>query len=93
MKLAAIDIGSNSIHLVIVDAIPGQRLQLIEREKEMVRLGAGTLTEHRLSDQTIDRAISALKRLRKVAEVNKVERIISTATSASRVAARPSWST
>jgi exopolyphosphatase/guanosine-5'-triphosphate,3'-diphosphate pyrophosphatase len=84
MKLAAIDIGSNSIHLVIVDAITGQRLQLIEREKEMVRLGAGTLTEHRLSDQTIDRAISALKRLRKVAEVNKVERIVSTATSAVR---------
>jgi len=42
MKLAAIDIGSNSIHLVIVRAVQGQHPEIIDREKEMVRLGAGT---------------------------------------------------
>ena len=56
MKLSAIDIGSNSIHLVIAQATPGQHLDIIEREKEMVRLGAGTLRLHRLTKETIDRA-------------------------------------
>jgi exopolyphosphatase/guanosine-5'-triphosphate,3'-diphosphate pyrophosphatase len=84
MKLAAIDVGSNSIHLVVLDAVAGQHPQLIDREKEMVRLGAGTLREHRLSRETIERAIGTLKRFRKVAEGNKVERIIAIATSAVR---------
>ncbi|HMG34754.1 MAG TPA: Ppx/GppA phosphatase family protein [Blastocatellia bacterium] len=84
MKLAAIDIGSNSIHLVIVQATPGQHPEIIDREKEMVRLGAGTLREHRLSRDTMDRAISTLRRFKKMAEGNKADLIITTATSAVR---------
>jgi len=84
MKLAAIDIGSNSIHMVVVRATPGQHPEIIDREKEMVRLGAGTLREHRLSRDTIDRAVSTLKRFKKMAEANEVELIITTATSAVR---------
>jgi len=84
MRLAAIDIGSNSIHLVIVDAVSGQHPQLIDREKEMVRLGAGTLREHKLSRDTVERAITTLRRFKKIAEGNKVDLIISTATSAVR---------
>ncbi len=84
MKLAAIDIGSNSIHLVIVRAIKGQHPEIIDREKEMVRLGAGTLREHRLSKKTIERAITTLRRFKKMAEHNGAEPIIATATSAVR---------
>jgi exopolyphosphatase/guanosine-5'-triphosphate,3'-diphosphate pyrophosphatase len=84
MKLEAIDIGSNSIHLVIVRAIPGQNLEIIDREKEMVRLGSVTLRSHRLSRQTIDRAVETLRRFKKMAEANRVDLIIATATSAVR---------
>jgi exopolyphosphatase / guanosine-5'-triphosphate,3'-diphosphate pyrophosphatase len=84
MKIAAIDIGSNSIHLAIVRAEAGQRLEIIDREKEMVRLGSGTLRAHRLSKETIDRAIITLMRFKKIAEANNVDLIISTATSAVR---------
>jgi exopolyphosphatase / guanosine-5'-triphosphate,3'-diphosphate pyrophosphatase len=84
MKLAAIDIGSNSIHLVIVRAVRGQHLEIIDREKEMVRLGSVTLREHRLAPETIDRAIATLARYKKMAEANKVDLIITTATAAVR---------
>jgi exopolyphosphatase / guanosine-5'-triphosphate,3'-diphosphate pyrophosphatase len=84
MKLAAIDIGSNSIHLVIVRAVRGQHLEIIDREKEMVRLGSVTLREHRLAPETIDRAITTLARYKKMAEANKVDLIITTATAAVR---------
>ncbi|MGH9826109.1 MAG: Ppx/GppA phosphatase family protein, partial [Blastocatellia bacterium] len=86
MKLSAIDIGSNSIHLVIAEATPGQHLDIIEREKEMVRLGAGTLRLHRLTKETIDRAIVALRRYKELSESNHVDRIIATATAAVREA-------
>ena len=84
MKLAAIDIGSNSIHLVIVRAVQGQHPEIIDREKEMIRLGAGTLREHRLSKATIERAIATLRRFKKMAEHNGADPIIATATSAVR---------
>ena len=84
MKVAAIDIGSNSIHLVIVRAMRGQHLEIIDREKEMVRLGSVTLREHRLAPETIDRAITTLARYKKMAEANKVDLIITTATAAVR---------
>ncbi|HKY04726.1 MAG TPA: Ppx/GppA phosphatase family protein [Blastocatellia bacterium] len=84
MKLAAIDIGSNSIHLVIVRAKAGQHLEIIDREKEMARLASGTLRAHRLSKSTIERAITTLKRYKKMAEANRVDLIITTATAAVR---------
>jgi exopolyphosphatase/guanosine-5'-triphosphate,3'-diphosphate pyrophosphatase len=84
MKLAAIDIGSNSIHLVIVRAEPGQHLEIIDREKEMARLGSGTLRAYRLSKQTIDRAVLTLRRFKQMAEANRVDLIIATATAAVR---------
>ena len=84
MKLAAIDIGSNSIHLVIVRAVKGQHPEVIEREKEMVRLGAGSLREHLLSKEKIERAVTTLRRYKQMAEANRVDLIIATATAAVR---------
>ncbi|MEN3331114.1 MAG: exopolyphosphatase / guanosine-5-triphosphate,3-diphosphate pyrophosphatase [Blastocatellia bacterium] len=84
MKLASIDIGSNSIHLVIVRAVRGQHLEIIDREKEMIRLGSVTLREHRLAPEAIDRAVTTLTRFKKMAEANKVDLIITTATAAVR---------
>ncbi|MBI3654308.1 MAG: Ppx/GppA family phosphatase [Acidobacteria bacterium] len=85
MKIAAIDIGSNSIHLVIVRAVEGQHIEIIDREKEVVRLGAG-LQDHRLSKEATERAILTLRRFRQMAQANRVDLIITTATAAVREA-------
>lgn len=84
MKVAAIDIGSSSIHMAVAQAVPGQRLEILDREKEMVRIGAGTLRQHRLSDDTMERAIGVLKRYKQICQAQHVDRIITTATSAVR---------
>src|SRR6201999_512401 len=68
----------------IVRAVRGQHLEIIDREKEMVRLGSVTLREYRLATDAIDRAISTLARFKKMAEANKVDLIITTATAAVR---------
>lgn len=86
MRLAAIDIGSNSIHVVIARAERGQHLEIIDREKEMVRLGSGTLQLHHLSKEATDRALGVLRRYKRVAEANLVDRILVTATAAVREA-------
>jgi len=86
LRLAAIDIGSNSIHLVVAQAVPGQHLSMIDRAKDMIRLGAGTLRLHRLSRKKIDRAVAVLKRYRQVCEAQRVDHIIATATAAVREA-------
>ncbi|HEX5731790.1 MAG TPA: Ppx/GppA phosphatase family protein [Blastocatellia bacterium] len=84
MKIAAIDIGSNSIHLAVVRAEPGQHLQIIDREKDMARLASKTLRTHKISEETIDRAVTTLRRFKQLAEGNGVDLIIATATSAVR---------
>jgi exopolyphosphatase/guanosine-5'-triphosphate,3'-diphosphate pyrophosphatase len=86
MKVAAIDIGSNSIHLAIMEATPGQHLRIIDREKEMVRLGSNTLVSHELSGKAMDRAVVVLRRYQRIAQANRVDRIITTATAAVREA-------
>ena len=43
MRLAAIDIGTNSVHMIVVRVRADFSFEVIDREKEMVRLGAGGL--------------------------------------------------
>lgn len=49
MKLAAIDIGTNSIHIIIVEAVSQKSFNIIEREKEMVKLGVGVFVSNYIS--------------------------------------------
>ena len=86
MKLAAIDIGSNSIKLVVVDAAASDSFAVITREKEFVRLGHQTLRRGHISHATIDRAVECLQRFRSIAEVRGAESIIATATASVREA-------
>jgi len=43
MRIAALDIGSNSFHLIVAQVRPGGRIEILDRAKEMVRLGEATL--------------------------------------------------
>ena len=84
MKLAAIDIGTNSIHMVIVRVQEHRIFEIIDREKEMVQLGKGSLMRGRLTPEAIERGLAALKAFRQIADSHKVAQIICTATSAVR---------
>lgn len=86
MKLAAIDIGSNSIKLVIVDAAASDSFAVLAREKEAVRLGHNTLREKHLSGETIERAADCIKRFRSIAEARGAERVVAVATASVREA-------
>jgi exopolyphosphatase/guanosine-5'-triphosphate,3'-diphosphate pyrophosphatase len=86
MKLAAIDIGSNSIKLAVVDAAASDSFAVLAREKESVRLGHETLTEGFLSASAIERAADCVKRFRSIAEARGAERVLAIATASVREA-------
>jgi exopolyphosphatase/guanosine-5'-triphosphate,3'-diphosphate pyrophosphatase len=59
-KVAALDIGSNSFHLVVARIVAGS-VQILHRVKQKVRLAEGLNDEDILSDETIERGLSMLK--------------------------------
>jgi exopolyphosphatase/guanosine-5'-triphosphate,3'-diphosphate pyrophosphatase len=86
VKLAAIDIGSNSIKLVVVDAAASDSFAVLAREKESIRLGHETLRRHRLAPEAIERAAETIKRFRSIAEARGAESIVAVATASVREA-------
>lgn len=84
MQLAAIDIGTNSVHMIVVRVRPDLSFEVVDREKEMVRLGAGGLEGGRLSQTAMANALQTLAKFRRLAESRGVDEIIATATSAVR---------
>ena len=84
--LAALDIGTNSFHLVVARfSGDGHQFEVLEREKEMVRLGSGSGDMKLLEPDAIERGIAALNRCRQIAEVHDA-RLYAVATSAVREA-------
>ena len=86
MKLAAIDIGSNSIKLVVVDAAASDSFAVLVREKEAVRLGHETLLKGYLGRPAILRAATCIRRFRSIAEARGAEKVITVATASVREA-------
>lgn len=85
--LAAIDMGTNSIHMVVVRIIPElPAFMIIEREKDTVRLGDRDPDTHNLKPEVMEKAIATLHRCREVAKSLNAEQIIAVATSAVREA-------
>jgi exopolyphosphatase / guanosine-5'-triphosphate,3'-diphosphate pyrophosphatase len=86
MKIAAIDIGTNSIHMIVADVRPDLSFEVIDREKEMVRLGAGGLGGRALSDAAMMPALRVLAKFKRLIDSLGVDEIRATATSAIREA-------
>src|SRR5437867_7118215 len=86
MRIAAIDIGTNSIHMIVVLVRPDLSFEVIDREKEMVRLGAGGLDGRSLTPTAATAALQTLAKFRRLADVHKVDEIVAAATSAIREA-------
>ncbi|MEH2452143.1 Ppx/GppA phosphatase family protein [Nostoc sp.] len=85
--IAAIDLGTNSLHMVVVKIDPTlPAFSIIAREKETVRLGDRNLTTGELKPEIMKKAIAALGRFQEVAKTINAETIIAVATSAVREA-------
>jgi len=87
MRVAAIDIGSNSIHLVVAQIESDGRFSVLDRAKENVRLGQRTLIEGQLSDEAIEAGLQTLASFKTLAERQGATRIQAVATCAVREAA------
>lgn len=62
--IAAVDLGSNSFHMVIARENEQGGIQIIDKVREMVRLGAGLQENGNLSQTSRSRAVSCLERFR-----------------------------
>ncbi|MTJ13481.1 Ppx/GppA family phosphatase [Anabaena sp. UHCC 0187] len=83
--IAAIDIGTNSLHMVVVKieaTLPS--FSIIAREKETVRLGDRNLTTGELKPEVMSKAIACLGRFKTLADSLGVNSIVAVATSAVR---------
>jgi len=86
LRLAAIDVGSNSLHMVIAQIDADGGATNLWRMKEMVGLGRNSFPSHRLSPEAMDRALLALKRFGQTALRRGCEKVVAVATSAVREA-------
>lgn len=84
-RIAAIDVGTNSIHMIVAEEQRhGHRV--IDKEKEMVQLGRGSLEGRPLTDEAIERGVEALRKMAGIAERWQVSEVVAVATSAIREA-------
>ena len=82
--VAALDIGTNSFHLVIAKPVPGG-FEVVTREKDVVRLGHGGGDMKQLSEEAIGRGVKSLARMAEIASSHGAE-VRAVATSAVREA-------
>ena len=86
-RIAAIDIGSNSIRQIVADVTHAGGIQVVDEMKAAPRLGAGLGSTGTLTSESMDRAVEALQRMATLARQLGAVRIEAVATSAVRDAA------
>ncbi len=82
---AAIDIGSNTIHIVVARCKPGD-LGIVEDEVELVRIGESVNASGEISPEKRDAAIATLRQYRELAQRHGAEQVLVVATEAIREA-------
>jgi exopolyphosphatase/guanosine-5'-triphosphate,3'-diphosphate pyrophosphatase len=85
MKIAAVDVGTNSLHLLIARVGADGILEPLTREKEMVRLGDSAF-KGLIAPETVARAVETLRKFRESADRVGCDALIAVATSATREA-------
>lgn len=86
-RIAAIDVGSNSIRLSVAEYDPERGLRIIDEVKDQPRLATGLAAHGALDPAAMTRAIETLTRMRGIADRRGVERLRAVATAAVREAA------
>ncbi len=90
MRIAAIDLGSNSFHMLIADFCRPQRFDTILTERMAIQIGKDALQSGTLHEGAIANGLRCLGEFRRIALSRGVERIVAVATSAIREAANGS---
>ncbi|KQR70507.1 exopolyphosphatase [Pedobacter sp. Leaf176] len=85
MRLAVIDLGTNTFHLLIVES-KDKEFEILYKTTIPVRLGEGRINDNVIIPAAFERGISTLRDFRKKLEEYKVDKVKATATSAIRSA-------
>jgi exopolyphosphatase/guanosine-5'-triphosphate,3'-diphosphate pyrophosphatase len=85
-RLAAIDIGSNSVRLFVVESLRGGNYRILDEEREPTRLGRSVSALGRLDDESMDRTLQALRTFKEIAAGYQVNGLRTIATCAVREA-------
>jgi exopolyphosphatase / guanosine-5'-triphosphate,3'-diphosphate pyrophosphatase len=85
-RLGALDVGSNSIRLLVAEYDPSAGLTIVDEVKDQPRLAQGLALTGRLDAAAVDRAMQTLRRMREVCQRRGVRRISAVATAAVREA-------
>ncbi|MDD5434302.1 MAG: Ppx/GppA phosphatase family protein [Nitrospira sp.] len=86
MLVAGIDIGTNTLRLLIAEFSPDGTYRKVKSERHITRLGEGISSTGRLKETAMERTLSVLKRFSKVCSENPLNGIYAVATSAVREA-------
>ena len=84
--VAAIDLGTNSIRMVIAQVAPDGQIEALERLQRAVRLGQDTFGRGRLGAESMRAAVAVLRDYKQMLDLYKVERVRAVTTSAVREA-------
>jgi exopolyphosphatase/guanosine-5'-triphosphate,3'-diphosphate pyrophosphatase len=86
-RLAIIDLGSNSVRLMLAHYTPGHAFRIVDEFSRRVRLSEGMSGDHNLQPAAVERTLAALKFFRDICAAGGVTRLIPVATAAVRDAA------
>jgi exopolyphosphatase/guanosine-5'-triphosphate,3'-diphosphate pyrophosphatase len=86
VRIAALDLGSNSFHLIVVEAHADGSFETLLREKDVLRLAESVATTHRIPPDKVEAAIESIGRMRAHGEAMDVDEWVVYATSALREA-------
>jgi exopolyphosphatase/guanosine-5'-triphosphate,3'-diphosphate pyrophosphatase len=85
-RLAAIDVGSNSIRLIIAEALREGNYRVLDEEKATTRMGKGLGETGKLNPAAVEQSLEALKRMKQIAAGFQVRELRVIATCAVREA-------
>jgi exopolyphosphatase/guanosine-5'-triphosphate,3'-diphosphate pyrophosphatase len=86
VRLAVLDVGSNTVHLVVVDGQPDGAFEPVARERETLRLAEAALPTMLLPEEAIERLTATVARMRDCADEFHADALVGFATSAIREA-------
>lgn len=86
MRLGVLDIGSNTVHLLVADAHPGGRPLATSSTRTVLRLMRYLTPDGSISEEGVTALVDAVTRAREVARAEHVQELLATATSAVREA-------
>ena len=85
-RLTAVDVGTNSIHAIIVDVFSHEQFEVVDQFKEQVGFASEGEDLKRLSESAIQRGVSAMEKVKTLSNRRGIENFVAYATSAVREA-------